>query len=84
MCKEEFLICQFLGRMDTIVQQLERILPSVPRPSPRERSVAPSSMVGTQASQGSQAGDWAEETDGEEEEEFSKVQTQKDRYRYLF
>ena len=76
--KEEFMNCQCLGRMDTIVRQLERILPSVPRPSPRERSVAPSSMVGTQGSQGSQAGDWAEETDGEEEEEFSKVQTQAD------
>ena len=76
--------CQYLGRMDTIVGQLERILPSVRRPGPRERSVAPSSMVGTQASQGSQAGDWAEETDGEEEEEFSKVQTQVDRYRYLY
>ena len=76
--------CQCLGRMDTIVRQLERILPSVPRPSPRERSVAPSSMVGTQASQASQAGDWAEENDGEEEEEFSKVQTQTDRYRYLY
>ena len=74
--------CQCLGRMDTIVRQLERILPSVPRPSLRERSVAPSSMVGTQASQGSQAGDWIEETDGEEE--FSKVQTQTDRYRYLY
>ena len=69
--------CQCLGRMDTIVGQLERILPSVPRPGPRERSVAPSSMVGTQA------GDWAEDTDGEEEEEFSKVQTQTDRCRYL-
>ena len=76
--------CQCLGRMDTIVRQLERILPSVPRPSPRERSVAPSSMVGTQASHGSQAGDWAEENDGEEEEEFSKVHTQTDRYSYLY
>ena len=76
MCKEEFMHCQFPGRMDTIVRQLERILPSVPRPGPRERSVAPSSMVGSQASQ---AGDWAEDTDGEEEEEFSKVQTQRDR-----
>ena len=65
--------------MDTIVLQLERILPSVRRPGLMERSVAPSSMVGTQANQGSQAGDWAEETDGEEEEEFSKVQTQTDR-----